>query len=62
VNYKGEHGRTTGYYVPKALHKTVHVCLSARKKFQVLAKEICHLNKEIMDAKHKKKGKQQRRQ
>jgi hypothetical protein len=50
VNYKGEDGRTTGYYVRKALQDQVRVGLAAWKDFNAVAKELARLNKEIMDA------------
>jgi hypothetical protein len=49
VNYKGETGRTTGYYVPKAFQQRVRNGLEAWKQFQSLAKQIAQLNKELMD-------------
>ncbi len=49
VNYKGETGRTTGYYVPKAFQERVRGGLGAWKEFQSLAKQIAQLNKELMD-------------
>lgn len=62
VNYKGENGRTTGYYVPQALRETVRDGLASWKEFQALAKEIGHLNKEIMDARRGKKPKKGKKQ
>ena len=56
VNYKGEDGRTTGYYVPTALHERVSSGLTAWREFQVLAKEIAQLNRETMDAERPKKA------
>ncbi len=50
VSYRGEHGRTTGYYVPKTLHQTVGEGLAAWKKFQMMAKQLAQINKEILDA------------
>lgn len=50
VNYKGEHGRTTGYYVPKALQEHVRDGLASWREFQLLAKEVAALNKELIDA------------
>jgi hypothetical protein len=62
VNYKGEHGRTTGYYVPKALMETVRESLAAWREFQALAKEIAQLNKEIMDAQRPKQRQRKKKQ
>ena len=61
VNYKGEHGRTTGYYVPVALHDRVRTGLDAWRKFQSLAKEIAQINEEIMQAERPKKTKRRRK-
>jgi hypothetical protein len=55
VNYKGEDGRTTGYYVPKVMQERVRQGLDAWKQFHELTKEIAKLNKEIMDAEQPKK-------
>ncbi len=55
VSYKGEHGRTTGYYVPVALHQRVRAGLDAWKQFHELAKQLAHINREIMDAERSKK-------
>ena len=50
VNYKGENGRTTGYYVPKAMQEQVKDGLASWRELQALAKEVAQLNKQIMDA------------
>jgi hypothetical protein len=55
VNYQNEKGRTTGYYVPKALQERVRDGLAAWREFRALAKEVAELNKEIMDAERPKK-------
>ena len=49
VNYKGEHGRTTGYYVPVALQARVREGLDAWREFYETAKQLALLNKEIME-------------
>jgi len=59
VNYKGEDGRTTGYYVPQALQERVQGGLAAWREFQALSKQIAQLNREIMDA--ERPGKRRRR-
>jgi hypothetical protein len=56
VNYKGEDGRTTGYYVPVAQHERVRTGLAAWREFQTLAKQLAYLNKELMDAERPKKA------
>lgn len=50
VNYKGENGRTTGYYVPKGLMERVREGLDAWKEFQATAKEIAALNEQLLMA------------
>jgi hypothetical protein len=55
INYKGENGRTTGYYVPKALQDRVRAGLDAWKTFRELTKQLAQTNKEIMDAERPKK-------
>ena len=60
VSYRGEHGRTTGYYVRKALQKTVLDGLAAWKEFHELAKRMAQLNKEIMDAQNPPKPRRKR--
>jgi Family of unknown function (DUF6788) len=60
VNYKGENGRTTGYYVPRALRERVSGGLSAWREFQALSKQIAELNRQIMDAERPKKTRRPR--
>lgn len=60
VNYKGEHGRTTGYYVRKALVDQVRDGLESWRNFQALAKQIGQLNKDIMDAQHPKQSRKRK--
>jgi hypothetical protein len=57
VSYKGEEGRTTGYYVPVAWHETVRDGLAAWKEVQATIKEIAQLNKAIMDAQREQEKK-----
>ena len=45
VNYKGEDGRTTGYYVPVALQEKVRDGLGAWRQVHELSKQIAQLNK-----------------
>jgi hypothetical protein len=61
VNYKGEHGRTTGYYVRKALQETVREGLAAWREYQALTKEIAQLNQEIMEAQHPKQPRRKKK-
>lgn len=62
VSYRGEHGRTTGYYVPKALHQNIRDGLLAWKEFQTVARKVAHLNKEIIrDSETPSKGGKRRK-
>ena len=60
VAYKGEHGRTTGYYVPLALHQRVRDGHAAWRELHELVKELALLNKDIMDAERPKKARTKR--
>jgi hypothetical protein len=60
VNYRVE-GRSTGYYVPKAMHEQVREGLAAWREFQALAKEVALLNEQIMRAQRPKKKRARRR-
>jgi len=61
VNYKGENGRTTGYYVPQALHERVRHGLEAWREFQVLAKEVAQLNQAIVQGERPTKKRPKKR-
>jgi len=61
VNYKGDDGRTTGYYVPVALQERVRDGLAAWREFQALAKEVAQLNKAIIDAERAREKKPTKR-
>ena len=60
VNYKGEDGRTTGYYVPQPLHERVQGGLAAWREFYALSKEIAELNRQILAAERPGKTRRQR--
>ena len=60
VNYKGEDGRTTGYYVPQTLHERVQEGLAAWREFYALSKEIAEINRQIMAAERAAKTRRQR--
>jgi hypothetical protein len=60
VNYKGENGRTTGYYVPKAFQERVRKGLAAWRELQALAKEIAKINEEILDAERPSRNKRKK--
>ena len=61
VSYTGEHGKTTGYYVRKALKDRVLGGLEAWKEFQALARQVAELNKQIMEAEHPPKRRTKRK-
>lgn len=60
VNYKTEDGRTTGYYVPRALHERVQGGLAAWREFYALSKEIAELNRQILAAERPEKRRRPR--
>jgi hypothetical protein len=60
VNYKGEHGRTTGYYVPVALQQRVRDGIAAWKELHDLVKQVAGLNQSIMEAERPKKARRTR--
>lgn len=61
VNYKGDSGRTTGYYVPKAFQERVSDGLAAWREFQALAREVARINEEILDAERPSKKKRKKK-
>ena len=61
VNFKSDDGRTTGYYVRKALQQRVTEGIAARKEFRALTKELAQLNQQIMDAENPKKPRKTKR-
>ncbi len=46
VSYRGEAGKTTGYYVPKAAHESIRSGIDAWQGLQQLLRELADLNKE----------------
>ena len=60
VNYQGEDGRTTGYYVPQTLHERVPGGLAAWREFYALSKAIAELNRQILAAERPGKTRRQR--
>jgi hypothetical protein len=46
VSYRGDHGKTTGYYVPKAAHDAVRRGVAAWQTLQDHLRELGQLNKE----------------
>src|SRR6266571_1011249 len=46
ISFRGEGGKTTGYYVPQPLVEAVRDGVEAWKQFQALAREVAELNRE----------------
>jgi hypothetical protein len=46
VSYRGEKGKTTGYYVPKAAEPATRAGMAAWQKLQQCLRELAELNKE----------------
>src|SRR6266508_4747957 len=46
ISFRGQEGKTTGYYVPQALSAAVREGVEAWKQFQALARELAELNRE----------------
>ena len=46
VSYRGEDGKTTGYYVPQAAQRATRQGMAAWEKLQTRLRELTDLNKE----------------
>jgi hypothetical protein len=46
VSFRGETGKTTGYYVPKAAHNEIRAGIQAWQSLRDLLRELADLNKE----------------
>ena len=46
VSYRGEQGKTTGYYVPKAAEQATRQGVAAWQKLQQCLRELAELNKQ----------------
>jgi Family of unknown function (DUF6788) len=46
VSYRGEGGKTTGYYVPKAAHQAIRDGIAAWQTLQERLRELAELNKQ----------------
>ena len=46
ISYRGEQGKTTGYYVPKGAEEATRVGVAAWQKLQECLRELAELNKE----------------
>src|SRR5713226_972867 len=52
ISFRGQEGKTTGYYVPQPLAEAVREGLEAWKQFQALARELAELNRERLWVSH----------
>jgi hypothetical protein len=48
MSYRGEHGKTTGYYVPKAAEPGIREGIEAWKQLQQELRALAELNKEAI--------------
>ncbi len=46
INFRGQHGKTTGYYVPKAAHKPIREGVTAWQSLQDCLRELAEINKQ----------------
>jgi len=46
VSYRGEQGKTTGYYVPKAAEQATRQGVAAWQQLQQCLRELAELNKQ----------------
>jgi hypothetical protein len=46
VSYRGEAGRTTGYYIPQAAHEDIRQGIEAWQRLQQCLREVAGLNAE----------------
>ena len=46
INFRGKHGKTTGYYVPKAAHKRIREGVTAWQSLQDCLRELAEINKQ----------------
>jgi uncharacterized protein DUF6788 len=56
VSFRGEEGKTTGYYVPQPLGEAVRDGVEAWKQFQARARELAELNREHLWMRHASPG------
>ena len=45
MSYRGEHGKTTGYYVPKAAEPAIRAGVTAWHELQDVVRKLAELNK-----------------
>lgn len=46
INFRGKHGKTTGYYVPKAAHTRIREGVTAWQSLQDCLRELADINKQ----------------
>jgi hypothetical protein len=46
VSYRGEHGKTSGYYVPKAAEPTIRAAVASWHELQEILRKLATLNKD----------------
>src|SRR5512139_660047 len=56
VSFRGEEGKTTGYYVPQPLGEAVRDGVEAWRQFQARARELAELNRERLWMRHGSRG------
>lgn len=58
VSYRGDEGKTTGYYVPKAAQDGIRAGVAAWKDLQDKLRELAELNKEHLLARAKQRARE----
>ncbi len=56
VSFRGDAGKTTGYYVPKAAHTSIRRGVEAWQELALAVRELADLNKEEALAKAREEG------
>lgn len=56
VSYRGDAGKTTGYYVPKAAHEAVRQGIAAWHELQQKLRRLAEMNKEDILKQARSKG------
>jgi hypothetical protein len=46
MSYRGEHGKTTGYYVPKAAEPAIRAGVAAWHELQEVLRKLAEMNKD----------------
>jgi hypothetical protein len=56
VSFRGDKGKTTGYYVPKAAHQDIRQGVDAWKQLQQELRKLAELNKDAILGQARRKG------